>query len=112
MAIQDHDWLSVILTEIAAWALLYWWGGGRLKLLAEATSGKAVFINTGGPGSPNNFIPGIEGNYSSKQAAQSELASLIAQYGGSAPGTQTTIKNWTVVQNSDGTWGIQTTPTS
>ena len=41
MAIQDHDWFSVIIAEILGWTILYWWSGGRLALFVKAIDGTA-----------------------------------------------------------------------
>lgn len=46
MAIQDHDWFSIIIGEIFAWTCLYWWGGGRFHLLVQAIDGKAGVVGT------------------------------------------------------------------
>lgn len=55
MAIQDHDWVSIIIAEIFAWTIVYWWGGGRFGLLKDAVSGTAL-LNY--PGATPHGSPG------------------------------------------------------
>lgn len=47
MAVQDHDWFTIIIAELLLWTALYWQSGHRWKLLFEAVDGKATF--PGGP---------------------------------------------------------------
>lgn len=50
MAIQDHDWFSIIMAEIVAWTIIYWQRGKRWSLLVKAIDGTITLGNPGGPG--------------------------------------------------------------